>query len=136
MIVFKYKQEPLGNGQSIARPVADVYLKTKNNSWIEFHPYIDSGADITMIPLSLGRLIGLHLDESKVVQIGGIRGSVPVIYDKSTIKIGSEIFQARISWSLIEDVPPLLGRTDVFDRFDVTFKQRERQILLSSHPML
>lgn len=133
MIVFKYKQEPLGHGKSILRPVADVYLKTKNDDWIEFHPYIDSGADITTIPLSLGRLIGLHMDEAKVEQIGGIRGSVPIIYDNSMMKIGLETFSVRIAWSLVEEVPPLLGRTDVFDHFDVTFKQREKQILFQKH---
>ena len=54
MIVFSYKEEQLVQG-TILRPVAEVFLKTNSNKWIEFHPYIDSGADITMIPLSVGK---------------------------------------------------------------------------------
>jgi hypothetical protein len=129
MPIFKYKEESLEKGRRIYRPVADISLKSKAKSWIEFHPYIDSGADLTMIPLSLGRLLGWHVDESRVEQIGGIRGSVPVIYKKNLIKIGDKEFSAQIAWSLIEQVPPLLGRVGVFDRFEVTFKQQEKTIL-------
>ena len=129
MIVFKYKEESLGKGAGqIKRPVADIYLKTKSGSWIEFHPYIDSGADLTMIPLSLGKLIGLHLDERKVVQIGGIRGSVPVMNDYCRIRIGNNQLNVKIAWALIEDVPPLLGRADVFDFFEITFSQQKSKI--------
>lgn len=130
MIVFKYKTESLGPGKGkIKRPVADVYIKSKSKSWIQFHPYIDSGADVTMIPLSLGKLIGLQLREDKVEQIGGIRGSVPVIYTESQMRLGEEKFKIPIAWSLIEEVPPLLGRAGVFDRFNVTFKQKEAEII-------
>lgn len=132
MIIFKYKEESLGKGR-IKRPIADVFLKSTSCQWIEFHPYIDSGADLTLIPLSLGKLIGWHLDEEKVEQIGWIRGSVPVIYKKTDIRIGKEEFSLNLGWALIENVPPLLGRTDIFDRFDVTFQQVKNIIIFQSH---
>lgn len=126
MITFRYKEESLGPGiRKIRRPVADVFLRKEKDSWIEFHPYIDSGADVTLIPLSLGKLLGFEVNKSKIQQIGGIRGSVPAIYIKSAMKIGEEQFQVQIAWALIEDVLPLLGRTDVFDTFKVTFKQNK-----------
>lgn len=128
MIIFRYKEESLGNRGVIKRPVADVSLKTKSGVWIEFHPYIDSGADVTMIPLSLGKLLGFEIDESKIQQIGGIRGSVPVIYTKAALRIGAEEIITQIGWSLIEDVPPLLGRTDIFDNFKITFEQTKEII--------
>ncbi len=124
MIIFRYKEESLGLGRGkIKRPIADAYLRTKKDSWIEFHPYIDSGADVTMIPLSLGKLVGFEIDESKMQQIGGIRGSVPVIHTETLIRIGDKKFPIHIAWSLIEDTPALLGRMDVFDVFKVTFEQ-------------
>lgn len=124
MIIFKYKEESTGiNLQKIKRPIADVYIKTSSNDWLKFHPYIDSGADLTMIPLSFGKLLGLHLDKNKVQEIGGIKGSVPVIFNKIQMKIEIVEFSVNIAWSLIEDVPPLLGRADVFDKFKVTFEQ-------------
>lgn len=130
MIVFRYKQESLGKGQgSIKRPVADIHLKTQSNTWIELHPYIDSGADVTMIPLSLGKLLGFEIIERKIQQIGGIRGSVPVMYSKTHMRIGHEEFLIHLAWALIEDVPALLGRTDVFDRFKVSFEQYDEIIV-------
>lgn len=134
MTVFKYKEELTGDGQkTISRPIADVWVKTSGNLWLEFHPYIDSGADFTMIPLSLGRLIGFKVDNNKIKKIGGIQGSVPVIFVKNKIKIGSLEIDACLAWCQIENVPPLLGRTDIFDTFDVTFKQNEKKILFQSN---
>lgn len=130
MIVFRYKEESLGIFKGkIMRPVADVHLKTPTGFWIEFHPYIDSGADTTLIPLSLGKLIGLKINKNKVQQIGGISGEVPVINSRIYIRIGKKEFTIRIAWALIEDIPPLLGRADVFDIFNVTFQQKKGKIV-------
>lgn len=130
MIVFRYKQEPSRiPGKLISRPVAEIYLKSKSGSWIKLNPYIDSGADVSLIPLSLGNLLGLSVDEKKIEQIGGIRGSVPVIYFQCPLKIGDVQFSTQIAWALIEEVPPLLGRADVFDKFNIQFKQKEGLII-------
>lgn len=130
MIVFKYKEEISTKGK-IKRPVADVFIKSKSDGWIEFHPYIDSGADITLIPLSLGKLIGLSVDEKKIEHIGGLSGNVSVIYFKQEIKIGGVQLTAQIAWALTEEVPPLLGRNDVFDKFNIQFRQRESLIIFN-----
>ena len=124
MIVFHYKREPARIlGQFIDRPVAEIYLKATTGKWIKFNPYIDSGADVILIPLSLGNLLGLEPDKNKIEEIGGIRGSVPVIYTKINLKIGEKEILATVAWALIEEAPPLLGRTDIFDNFKVTFDQ-------------
>lgn len=124
MIIFKYKREPSRDlSNFILRPVADVFLENKAGGWIEFHPYIDSGADVTLIPLSLGKLIGLKTDGKRIEKIGGIKGSIPAIYYKVNLRIGGLELSAKIAWALIEEVPPLLGRTDIFDNFHITFKQ-------------
>lgn len=120
----------------IQRPVADVYLKSKSASWIEFHPYIDSGADVTLIPLSLGKLIGLTIDEKKIEQIGGIRGNIPVIYCRNKLRIGGNEIFTRIAWALVEEVPPLLGRADIFDFFHITFRQKQGLILFEENNRL
>ena len=126
MTVFRYKEEPI---KGIKRPVADVFLQHKSGSWIKFHPYIDSGADVTLIPLTFGKLIGLTVDAKRIEQIGGIKGSVPVMYHKLKMRIGTKELLVHLGWALIEEVPPLLGRADVFDIFDVTFKQSKGIIL-------
>lgn len=79
----------------------------------------------------MGKLIGLTIDEKRIEQIGGIRGSVPVIYFKHELKIGGMQFPVQIAWALIEEVPPLLGRADIFDKFNVQFKQKEGLIVFN-----
>lgn len=133
MIVFKFKPELKRDGQLIKRPVADVFLQSAQGKWIEFHPYIDSGADITLIPLSLGKLLDLSMDSHKIEQIGGIKGSVPVVYTSLNSRIGSYEININIGWCLIEDVPPLLGRADIFDFFDVHFRQEKGIIEFHTH---
>jgi len=128
MIVFRYKSEKGARQQEVLRPVADVWFK-KENDWIECHSYIDSGADVTLIPLSFGELLGFKIGKEEIEEIGGIRGAVPVIYKNWEIKIGEKVLSILLAWALIEEVPPLLGRADVFDSFEVAFLQKERKII-------
>jgi hypothetical protein len=44
------------------------------------------------------------------------------------IKIGERIIDARIAWSLIEDVPLLLGRVDIFKLFTIYFEKEKRTV--------
>ncbi|MFQ6119329.1 MAG: hypothetical protein ACE5KE_05510, partial [Methanosarcinales archaeon] len=60
-VEFKYRKEKSLIFGKILRPVACVEFKSMKGEWIEVRPYIDSGADITLIPLSLGRLLGFEL---------------------------------------------------------------------------
>lgn len=124
MIVFNYKKEPARTpGQFVYRPVAEIYLRSKTDLWIKFNPYIDSGADVTLIPLSLGKLLGLKAD-NKIERIRGIKGSIPVTYQRVEAGIIEYNLLIQIAWAQIEEVPPLLGRTNIFDFFNITFKQK------------
>ncbi len=130
MITFRYKKEISARGPTIIyRPVADVALKSNSGAWIEFNPYIDSGADFTLIPLSLGKLLGFSYKNMRSEKIGGISGSISAINMTIPMRIGIYEFPAKISWALIEDVPPLLGRSDVFDQFEICFKQWDKIVV-------
>lgn len=129
MITFRYKKELGKNNQIIPRPVADISLLSNSGTWIEFHPYIDSGADITLIPLSLGKLLGFTKNPQKTERVSGISGSISITYIVNKVKIGNHEFMAQIGWALTEDVPPLLGRKDIFDQFNITFKQPRGEIV-------
>jgi hypothetical protein len=129
MITFHYKKEPTRiKNKYIYRPVAEVYLKTQKGNFIKFSPYIDSGADITLIPYSLGKLIGLETKRDQIQNIGGIKGSVPIIYEKVSIKIGQTETNIQVAWAQTEGVPTLLGREGIFDLFKVTFNQKDKTI--------
>lgn len=47
--MFEYSPEPSTRG-IVHRPVAYVYLQSKDGTWYLFCPYVDSGADTSLFP--------------------------------------------------------------------------------------
>ncbi len=65
----------------------------------------------------------------KIVEIKGIGDvGIPIIIKNVKIKIGEKLIDARIAWALIEEVPLLLGREDVFSFFDICFNKNQKTI--------
>lgn len=124
MIEFDYREES-SEGKVILRPVADVIIHANKLS-VEAARYIDSGADMTLIPFRFGKALGFvqHVAEA-IKHMHGIAGSIPYLSRKVKLQLGSDIFEAEIAWALIEEVPALLGRQNVFDRYEITFKQKK-----------
>lgn len=127
MVTFKYQESLFGT----KKPIADLFIKSRSGEWVKFHPYIDSGADVTLIPLSIGRLAGLTTEGKRVHTIGGISGGIPVIYHTLEFRIGNITVMTEVAWAQVENVPSLLGRKDIFDKFHITFKQDEGKIIFT-----
>ncbi len=127
MITFKYQKEKSQLGD-VLRPVADILLEV-NGFRVEVPMYIDSGADITVIPLRFGKALGFKQEPDEILEMRGIAGGgVPYVIKKVTLGIGKKRIEARIAWALIEDVPPLLGRLDIFPQFRITFDETKKII--------
>lgn len=62
-------------------------------------------------------------------EIYGIGGEIPVIVKSASIKIDDIVLDIRIGWSMREEVPFVLGRLDVFDKFDVEFMEKEEKVI-------
>ncbi|MBM4041024.1 MAG: hypothetical protein FJ290_21195 [Planctomycetes bacterium] len=92
---------------------------------------LDSGADISILPRSFGRLIGLSAQGAPTEQVRGV-GSGPVRYHLCSVRVRIRHIEVplRLGWCEIEDVPLLLGRLDLFDRLDIEFKQHSNAIVL------
>ena len=130
MVTFYYRKMQSKVLGEILRPIADVNLQTRKGRWIKYEAFIDSGADITIIPYSVGKYMGFEMKEENLVQFQGVAGkNVPTILTKVKMRIGSVELEPRVAWALIEEAPPLLGRLDIFDRFNITFKEKEGVIL-------
>lgn len=131
MIEFDYRQEQSYSGEIIYRPIAKVYLLRNDAEWIAEYFYIDSGADYTLIPYRIGYFLKLEKNASEIKEMGGIGGAIPVRFSTIPMKIGEYQFDCTIAWAQIESVPLLLGRENVFDYFDITFKQKVRKIIFN-----
>ena len=133
MIRFKYERFTSASGE-ILRPMANLALQA-NRRKIEVSMCIDSGADISMIPFRLGRALGFqHKSSDKILEISGVSGgTVPYVIKKARLTMDSEAVSARVAWALIEEVPLLLGRLDVFPRFRIVFDERRELVTFYPH---
>ncbi|CAD6494162.1 MAG: hypothetical protein CHKLHMKO_00640 [Candidatus Argoarchaeum ethanivorans] len=62
---------------------------------------LDSGADISMVPYSIGETIGMVLDITARGEVQGIgEGTVPYVLGWVTFRIENIEIQARIGWAL------------------------------------
>jgi hypothetical protein len=128
MITFKYKKEKSRQGKTILRPVAEILMENGANS-VEVSMYIDSGADISLVPLSVGIALGFSKKAEEINEIKGIAGeAVPYIIKEVIFTLPGYKFKARIGWTLIEEVPLLLGRLDVFPRFKIIFDESDKSV--------
>lgn len=59
MVEFAYRKEKSGLVGDILRPVAQLEIKSKKDDWFPVIMYIDSGADISLVPRNFGSLLGL-----------------------------------------------------------------------------
>lgn len=127
-IEFRYRSER-SRTKTVLRPVAKIVLE---NQGIKIHlsPYIDSGADLSLLPLSIGEALGFVRNEHPVIELSGIgKSKVAIIEREVLMTIGTERFSCHIGWALIEEVPLLLGRRDVFERFEIIFREWEGRVL-------
>jgi len=123
-ISFPYKKEPSDLFGYIHRPVVEIYLKTKENQWFKVSAYADSGADVTVFPKSIYEIIGLRLHEGQESTVKGVGGEEIRIYiHKITVRIDKEEFKIRAGFAEREDIPYLLGRTDIRTHFNLLFKE-------------
>ena len=68
MIVFKYKKERGRGGRQVFRPVAEVIIES-SSAKVEVGMYIDSGADLSLVPLSVGLALGFKNEASEIQEI-------------------------------------------------------------------
>lgn len=130
MTEFYYQEEYSDKFGAILRPVAPILItnRSKSDKFILATMYIDSGADVTMIPLKAGEALGFVHSTKKIFQMHGISGSLPCILEKVQLKIGSGQIYADITWALTDEAPFLLGRRHVFKNFKIIFDETEKKI--------
>jgi hypothetical protein len=133
MIEFPFEKVRLKNLGLIMKPFIPVKIIGPGRS-VNLRMLLDSGADISLIPYSVGEVIGLEPDLANRNELYGVgEGSVSYLLTHVKIKIKDLESSIRIGWALIEEVPFILGRLDVFQKFAIEFREFENRILLKQH---
>jgi len=130
MIEFEFKKVLSKKFGEVLKPIIPVALVGAKQI-VRTSMLLDSGADLSMIPYSVGEALDLELNMENRSEVQGIgEGSVPYILSRVKIQFGEVEALVRIGWALIEEIPLILGRLDLFKEFSVEFREFENKIVL------
>lgn len=109
-------------------PIIDLEIQDARGPFTPFSLCVDSGAVVSLLPGSAAGYLGLDPSAGKPIELGGVgRHALRARLHDLTLRIGDVTAAAPFAIAVTEDVPGLLGRLGVFDRFEITFDPRERQ---------
>jgi hypothetical protein len=130
--IFKYTPEPTKTG-IIHRPTARILLQSTKNEWYAFRVYIDSGADMSLFTRTDAKLLGLDLYKGEYRPIIGVgKTLIPAYTHRIKMKIEETTLNVSTSFADSDEVPRLLGRTDIFKHFKITFNEQNLETILET----
>jgi hypothetical protein len=120
--IFNWREEASQIFGKIKRPIAEVFFKDVNGHWRAITLYVDSGADISILRRSYGELLGLEVSKGRPTKFKGFgKGEIKAYLHDLELKIGEEVIKIKVGICDNDEVPNVLGRTGVFDKYIVTF---------------
>lgn len=118
--------------KNTAGPIIRISVKGKKE-FEEIWVFVDSGATFSIF--SFAEAEKLNIDPKigeKCFVVVGDGSYIPVWKHKLLVKIGSKIIKATIGFSDRLGVGfNLLGREDIFEKFDVAFSDSRKEIVFS-----
>ena len=131
-IIFKYKTVKRPDGTEVKTPSIPILLEGKDK--FETVALLDSGADISAVPLAVAEILGLDLSSERKPAYG-IGGKVDSVETRMNITVekGHEHYTFQIPVKVIlgnYDFPILLGRAGFFDNFVISFDQSQEKVSL------
>lgn len=111
----------------ILRPMVDVDIVGRSGVIIPTEALVDSGADVSLLDMSLARAAGVAIYPQLIEHISGVSGSIDVFPATITVQILGHRFRLRSRFA--ERIEPnLLGRDNFFRVFHVCFDEQNRQL--------
>jgi len=128
-IVFPYEKKLSFFGE-VADPKIPLKVYTKEG-YREFRFLVDTGADATLLPRYAAEYIGVDLGESEQMWVKGIEGvGLEAYAGKIRVRIGDKELEVRCLFAASDRVPFILGRTDIFDHFNLIFDNQKQRLCL------
>jgi hypothetical protein len=130
MIEYPFKKVMSSRFGSLLKPVIPVTFSGPEGQ-LDIFALLDSGADISLIPFSAGEILGFKANMQNRAEIQGLGdGSVSYLLQKVNLRMNDVDISVRVGWALIEEVPFILGRLDLFQELSIEFREFENRILL------
>ncbi len=132
-VSFDYRYHVPGDDSS-SYPAAELELQGKDAHWRPFVLFVDSGAHLTILTAGDASRLGLQLTKGKLINLYGVSGSVRAYIHQVPMQIAGKRFVVEAAFSVSDDTPRLLGRSDVFRNFVVTFWESHRKSIFTEEP--
>ncbi|HEC80915.1 MAG TPA: aspartyl protease [Thermoplasmatales archaeon] len=115
-------------------PVLPVQFIHKKKETPIIAALIDSGGDSIVIPKAIAQYLETDMHETDAAKTAG--GTATLLKTKLDMIIGKseqKIIYKKIEVFIVDsnDVPVLVGRHPLFDDFEITFKKKKGQIILT-----
>ena len=131
-ITIPYAKEESNIFENVLRPRLSIKIYSEFLSdWITIDDVLaDTGADLSILPKSLGVLIVGDIREGKKYRVTGLAGYSKYIYlHHLTIRIGRKKIKAAFAIAVTDDIPPTLGRIDALDKMDIEYQKGRRMVI-------
>lgn len=113
----------------ITEPIIPVLILTKNGSYQLYDFILDTGADCCILPKTIAGDLGIDIDSLPKICFKGIEGgTIDAYLTKITMKITNTPIEVTCVLANSEKIPFILGRVDIFDRFNILFDNKNKQI--------
>lgn len=131
-ITIPYAREESNIFENVLRPrlSIDIYSEFLSD-WITIDDVLaDTGADLSVLPKSLGVLIVGDIREGKKYRVTGLAGHSKYIYlHRLATRIGRKKIKAAFAIAVTDDIPPTLGRIDALDKMNIEYQKGRRMVI-------
>lgn len=113
------------------RPIIPVKLSYMNNL-VEAWALIDSGADMSFLPLHIGEELGLSWERStQDFQLLSLAGSSPAKAVAVDLRLGHwPDLKMTFAWSAVSETAVILGQVNFFQEVDICFSRSDGYVRL------
>ena len=126
-VIVPYVDEESSVFKTVKRPKINLSFYSKHlKCWIKVENILaDTGADISVLPKSLGLLLAGDYKNGKKYKVSGMSSdSVDHMYVQTlSVRLGNKKFRTDFAISNSDNVPPTLGRIGALDKFEVIYKK-------------
>jgi predicted aspartyl protease len=126
----QYNYMQLENGHF---PLIPVMVKAGNSDYHNI-ALIDSGASFSVFQKDAAHSLGLRIEEGSPILVEGAGGLLQAYVHRLTLKVAENEFLCDICFSEQYSVRMnLLGRKDFFEKFLITFDEKNRKFFLETN---
>lgn len=110
-----------------------IPLKIEHGVAYDVHALIDSGSTLSIFRLDVAQSLGINYKSGKPAMIASVQGRFLAYLHPISMHVGSKKLLCKIGFSDNFNAKlNILGRTDFFDKFLITFDEKNKKVALEA----